>query len=97
MPSPSADTVRLAYINWRRLGISTVLPLFALWRWLVNRRKADCEDNTYIPLRSPNSKFMGAPKQYLRLRAGYLQKDRQLPRYAKEDRFDIVIVLTVLP
>jgi hypothetical protein len=25
------------------------------------------------------------------------KRDQQLPRYAKEDRFDITIVLTVLP
>jgi hypothetical protein len=33
----------------------------------------------------------------LRLGAEYLQNDLQLPRYAKEERFDITIVLTVSP
>jgi hypothetical protein len=55
-------------------------PLFALWRWFVNGMKADCEDNTYISLRSPNSKFTRASKQYLRLGAEYLE----LPRCVKE-------------
>jgi hypothetical protein len=91
MPTPSADAVpELAYNNWRWLGIPTALPLFVLWRWLVNRRKADCGDNACFSLRSPNSKFMGR-------RSSISKRDQQLPRYAKEDRFDITIVLTVLP